>query len=67
MFANDVFKEVYMSYTPEERAAIGEQIYKHELSKQDASAAGSDEATQDAGAAANDEDMPSIPNDDVNG
>ncbi len=25
-----------MPYTPEERAAIGEQIYKHELSKQDA-------------------------------
>ena len=36
MFTNDVFKEVYMSYTPEERAAIGEQIYKHELSKRDA-------------------------------
>ena len=36
MFANDVFKEVYMPYTPEERVAIGEQIYKHELSKKDA-------------------------------
>ena len=36
MFTNDVFKEVYMPYTEDERLAIGEQIYKHEISQKDA-------------------------------
>lgn len=36
MFAKNIFKEVYMPYTEDERLAIGEQIYKHEISKKDA-------------------------------
>jgi transposase len=36
MLAKDLFREVYMSYTKAERISIGEQIYKHELTKREA-------------------------------